>query len=404
MSTLTRGITGKTSITVLVTLSLFHLLNDSLQSFIQPLYPIFQKSLSLSYVKIGLIMLVYQIAASILQPLIGWFTDRYPQPYALIFGMTSTLCGLMMLTAATTYPAVLLAVVMIGIGSSIFHPEASRLAYLASGGRFGFAQSLFQVGGTFGGALGPLLVAVFITKTGQHNLIWFAIIPFVAMAMMVPISQWYKGQLQVIRERRKTEISPSTEKHSPLPTDTVVISLCVLLILIFSKYAYWASLGSYYIFYLEEKFQLETRTAQYCLALFSFSMAAGTIIGGLVGDRVGRKYVIWGSILGASPLTILLPHANSLWLTCVLSVFIGLILSSAFSAILIYAQELLPGKVGLIAGLFFGFAFGVAGISSAILGWVADHYGIEFIYRITAYLPLMGIVTVFLPNLKKRNL
>jgi len=403
MSTLTRGITGKTSFTVLVTLSLFHLFNDTLQSLIQPLYPIIRESLSLSFVKIGLIGLVYQIAASIFQPLIGWFSDRYPQPYALPVGMISTLCGLMMLAFAANYSSVLLAVVMIGIGSSVFHPEASRLAYLASGGRFGFAQSLFQVGGTFGGALGPLLVAVFITRTGQHNLAWFAFIPLVAISMMLPVSQWYKGQLQIIRERRKTEIHQNAEQPSPLPTRTVVVSLCVLLTLIFSKYAYWASLGSYYIFYLEEKFHLDIDHAQYCLALFSFSMAAGTIIGGLIGDRVGRKYVIWVSILGVAPLTILLPRVDSLWLTCVLTVFIGLILSSAFSASLIYAQELLPGKVGLIAGLFFGFAFGIAGISSAVLGWVADHYGIVFVYRLYSYLPLLGGVTVFLPNIKKKS-
>ena len=402
MSTLTRGITGKTSLTVLVTLSLFHLFNDTLQSLLKPLYPIFQENLSLSFVKLGFISLAYQIAASIFQPLIGWYSDRHPQPYALPFGMVSTLCGLMILAFAPNYLTILLAVVMIGIGSSVFHPEASRLTYLASGGRFGFAQSLFQVGGTFGGALGALLVAVFVTKTGQHNLVWFAVIPIVTILIMLPVSQWYKGQLHIIRERHKTETNATPEQRSPLPTRTVVISLCVLLTLIFSKYVYWASLGDYYIFFLKEKFHLDTDHAQYCLALFSFSMASGTIIGGLVGDRVGRKYVIWVSILGAAPLTILMPLATSLWLTCVLSVCIGLVLSSAFSAILIYAQELLPGKVGMIAGLFFGFAFGIAGIAAAILGWVADHYGIEFVYQICSYMPLLGIVAVFLPNLKKR--
>ena len=403
MSTLTRGITGKTSLTVLVTLSLFHLFNDTLQSLIQAIYPIIHENLSLNFREIGLISLVYQFSASILQPLIGWYADRRPQPYALPFGMGATLCGLMMLAYAPNYSSVLLAVVMIGIGSSIFHPEASRLAYLASGGRFGFAQSLFQVGGTFGGSLGPLLVALFITQTGQHNLVWFVVIPLTAMALMLPVSQWYKVQLQVIRERRQTEINTTTEQHSPLPTRTVVISLCVLLTLIFSKYVYWASLGSYYIFYLKEKFHLDTHLAQYCLALFSFSMASGTLIGGLIGDRVGRKYVIWVSILGVAPLTILLPLVDSLWLTCVLTVFIGLILSSAFSAILIYAQELLPGKVGMIAGLFFGFAFGVAGIASAVLGWAADHYGMTYVYQMCSYLPLLGIITVFLPNLKRLN-
>ena len=403
MSTLTRGITGKTSFTVLVALSLFHLYNDTLQSLIQAIYPIIHENLSLNFKEIGLITLVYQFSASIFQPLIGWYTDRRPQPYALPFGMGATLCGLMMLAFATNYSSVLIAVVMIGIGSAVFHPEASRLAYLASGGKFGFAQSLFQVGGTFGGSLGPLMVALFITQTGQRNLAWFAIIPIGTIFAMLPVSQWYKRQLQIIRERRNTEINTKAEQHSTLPTHTIVISLCVLLTLIFSKYAYWVSLGSYYIFFLKEKFQLDTHLAQYCLALFSFSMAAGTIIGGLVGDRVGRKYVIWVSILGSAPLTMLLPRVESLWLTCMLTVFIGLILSSAFSAILVYAQELLPGKVGMIAGLFFGFAFGVAGIAAAVLGWAADQYGMMFVYQTCSYLPLLGIITVFLPNLKKQN-
>ena len=401
MSTLTRGIAGKTSVTVLVTLSLFHLLNDSMQSMISAIYPMIHESLSLNMGKIGLISLVYQCAASIFQPMIGWYADRHPQPYALPTGMGATLCGLLMLAFAPNYSSVLVAVVLIGIGSAVFHPEASRLAYLASGGRFGLAQSLFQVGGNFGGSLGPLLVAAFVTHTGQKNLAWFAFVPLVTMVIMLPICQWYKRQLHLIRERHKVTAATDVAKSSPLPTGTVVISLCVLLILIFSKYVYWASLGTFYIFFLKAKFGIATNHAQYCLALFSFSMAAGTIAGGPIGDRFGRKYVIWASILGVAPLTMLLPHVESLWLTCVLSVFIGLILSSAFSAILIYAQELLPGKVGMIAGLFFGFAFGIAGISSAILGRVADEYGVMFVYRICSYLPLLGIVTVFLPNLKK---
>jgi FSR family fosmidomycin resistance protein-like MFS transporter len=315
--------------------------------------------------------------------------------------MGASLCGLMMLAYALNYSSVLVAVVLIGIGSSIFHPEASRLAYLASGGRFGFAQSLFQVGGTFGGSIGLLLVAQFVTDFGQRNLAWFAVIPLVTIVMMLPVSRWYKRQLQIIRERRKTEVVTETVKSSLLPTRTVVISFCVLLTLIVSKYAYWVSLSNYYMFYLEEKFGLGEKPALLCLALFTFAMAVGTLAGGQIGDRIGRKYVIWVSILGVSPLTILLPHVNSLWLTCVLTVFIGLILSSAFSAILIYAQELLPGKVGMIAGMFFGFAFGIAGISAVILGWIADHYGLTFVYQICSYLPLLGIVTVFLPNLRK---
>ena len=401
MSTLTRGIAGKTSVTVLVTLSLFHLLNDSMQSMISAIYPMIRDSLSLSLGKIGLITLVYQFAASIFQPMVGWYADRHPQPYALPFGMGANLVGLVMLAFAPNYSSVLIAVVLIGIGSAVFHPEASRLAYLASGGRFGFAQSLFQVGGNFGGSLGPLLVAVFITHTGQKNLAWFAVVPLGTIAIMLPVCQWYKRQIHIIRERYNTEDVTDTAKSSPLPTRTVMISLAVLLTLIFSKYVYWASLGTFYIFYLKEKFGIATHHAQYCLALFSFSMAAGTLAGGPIGDRFGRKYVIWVSVLGVAPLTMLLPRVESLWLTCMLTVFIGLILSSAFSAILIYAQELLPGKVGMIAGLFFGFAFGIAGISSAILGWVADERGVMFVYRICSYLPLLGIVTVFLPNLKR---
>ncbi len=399
MSTLTQGISGKTSVTILVTLSLFHTFNDTLQAMITAIYPILHESLSLNMAAIGVITLVYQIAASVFQPLVGWYADRHPQPYALPFGMTVTMTGLILLAYASSYAMVLIAVVLFGIGSAVFHPEASRLAYLASGGRFGFAQSLFQVGGNFGGTLGPLLAATFITRTGQKNLVWFVVIPMVAVTMMLPVSQWYKQQLLVIREKRKADAE--VRRGPVLPTRTVVISLCVLLTLIFSKYVYWSSLGSYYTFYLIQKFEVSIQQAQYCLALFGFSVAAGTMIGGPIGDRFGRKYVIWVSILGVAPFTMLLPYVNSLWLTCVLSVVIGLILSSAFSAILIYAQELLPGKVGMIAGLFFGFAFGIAGISSAVLGHLADRYGIFFVYQICSYMPLLGIVTIFLPNMRK---
>ncbi|MCL2347681.1 MAG: MFS transporter [Planctomycetaceae bacterium] len=399
MSTLTRGITGKTSFTILVALSSFHMFNDTLQAMIAAIYPILHDTLSLDLGSIGMITLVYQVAASIFQPLVGWYADKRPQPYALPFGMGTTMTGLVILAYAANYGSVLFAVVLIGIGSAIFHPEASRLAYLASGGRFGFAQSLFQVGGNFGGTMGPLLAALFITQTGQKNLVWFTVIPVVAACMMLPVSQWYKRQLVVIREKRKSGAGGG--KHPVLPTHMVVISLCVLLTLIFSKYVYWASLGSYYTFYLIKKFDVSIAQAQYCLALFGFSVAAGTMIGGHIGDRIGRKYVIWVSILGVAPFTMLLPYVNSLWLTCVLSVVIGLILSSAFSAILIYAQELLPGKVGMIAGLFFGFAFGIAGIASAVLGYIADRYGIVFVYQICSYLPLLGIVAVFLPNMHK---
>ena len=397
MSTLNQGISGKTSVTVLVALSTFHLCNDALQSLVQAVYPIIHETLSLNLSDIGRITLVYQIAASIFQPLVGWFADRHPQPHALPFGMCCSMIGLLTLAHASSYPMVLFAVVLVGIGSAVFHPESSRLAYLASGGRFGFAQSLFQVGGNFGSSLGPLIAATLITK--MTHLSWFAIVPLWAMFMTLPISRWYKGQLQIIREKRKA--TGNVKPTSPLPRHTVILALCVLMILIFSKYVYWASLGSFYTFYLIEKFGVSISTSQYCLFLFSFSVAAGTMIGGPIGDRIGRKYVIWVSILGVAPFTMLLPHVNSLPLTCVLTVIIGLVLSSAFSAILIYAQELLPGKVGMIAGLFFGFAFGIAGMSSAYWGHVAHIHGIEYVYKLCSYLPLLGIFTIFLPNLRK---
>jgi len=397
MSTLNQGISGKTSVTVLVALSTFHLCNDALQSLVQSSYLNIQQTFSLNYTGIGLITLCYQIAASIFQPLVGWYTDRHPQPYSLPFGMFCSMIGLLTLAHASSYPMVLLAVVLIGIGSAIFHPESSRLSYLGSGGRFGFAQSLFQVGGNFGSSLGPLIVAAWVVH--MTDLSWFALIPLVAMLMTLPICQWYKRQIHVIREKRKA--ANLTKPTSPLPTRTVALSLCVLLVLIFSKYVYWASLGSYYMLYLKAKFQVPDDTALHCLFLFSFSVAAGTMIGGPIGDRIGRKYVIWVSILGVAPFTMLLPHVNSLPLTCVLTVIIGLVLSSAFSAILIFAQELMPGKVGMIAGMFFGFAFGIAGISSAILGRIADIHGIEYVYKLCSYLPLLGIFTIFLPNLRK---
>jgi FSR family fosmidomycin resistance protein-like MFS transporter len=315
--------------------------------------------------------------------------------------MFLTLCGLCRLTVAASYAEVLFSVVLIGMGSAIFHPESSRLAYYASGGRFGLAQSLFQVGGNFGSSIGPLVAAIFITTYGQEMLGAFTAIPVFAICLMLPVSRWYKNRLHLIEEQRKN--AAKIPRKSPYPTHTIVISLCVLLILIFSKYVYWASLGTFYQFYLINKFQVTIKCAQYCQFLFAFSVAAGTMIGGPIGDRFGRKYVIWVSILGVAPFTLLLPYVQTLQAPCVLTVFIGLILSSAFSAILIYAQELLPGKIGMIAGLFFGFAFGIAGISSAFLGGVADKYGIDTVYRICSYLPLLGIVTYLLPNMRKNR-
>ncbi|MDR1493103.1 MAG: MFS transporter [Planctomycetaceae bacterium] len=398
---MTQRTTEKTTFLVLAALASFHAFNDLMQSLIMAIYPNIHITLSLSMTQIGLITLVYQISSSMFQPIVGWYADRRPQPYALPFGMFLTLCGLCRLAVAASYAETLFAVVLIGMGSAIFHPEASRLAYYASGGRFGMAQSLFQVGGNFGTSIGPLVAALFITTYGQKMLLAFAAIPAVTICLMFPVSRWYKRRLHLIEERRKNVAK--TPLKSPYPTRTIVISLCVLLILIFSKYVYWSSLGTFYQFYLMDKFHITIQQAQYCQFLFAFSVAAGTMIGGPIGDRFGRKYVIWVSILGVAPFTLALPHVQTLLATCVLSVLIGLILSSAFSAILIYAQELLPGKIGMIAGLFFGFAFGIAGISSGFLGGVADRYGVDTVYRVCSYLPLLGITTIFLPNMRKKK-
>jgi FSR family fosmidomycin resistance protein-like MFS transporter len=398
---LTKVTTEKTTFLVLAALSSFHAFNDLMQSLIMAIYPNIHDTLSLNMLQIGLITLVYQIASSMFQPIVGWYADRHPQPYALPFGMFLTLCGLCRLAVAASYAEVLFSVILIGIGSAIFHPESSRLAYYASGGRFGLAQSLFQVGGNFGSSIGPLVAAIFITTYGQGMLGAFTAVPIFAICLMLPVSRWYKKRLYSIEERRRN--TAKTPLKSPYPTRTIVISLCVLLILIFSKYVYWASLSTFYQFYLKDKFHITIKHAQYCQFIFAFSVAAGTMIGGPIGDRFGRKYVIWASILGVAPFTLLLPHVQTLRATCILTVFIGLILSSAFSAILVYAQELVPGKIGMIAGLFFGFAFGIAGISSAFLGGVADKYGIDTVYHICSYLPLLGIVTFLLPNMRKKR-
>ncbi|MDR1384729.1 MAG: MFS transporter [Planctomycetaceae bacterium] len=398
---MTKVTTEKTTFLVLAALSSFHAFNDLMQSLIMAIYPNIHDTLSLNMLQIGLITLVYQIASSMFQPIVGWYADRHPQPYALPFGMFLTLCGLCRLAVAASYAEVLFSVILIGIGSAIFHPESSRLAYYASGGRFGLAQSLFQVGGNFGSSIGPLVAAIFITTYGQGMLGAFTAVPIFAICLMLPVSRWYKKRLYSIEERRRN--TAKTPLKSPYPTRTIVISLCVLLILIFSKYVYWASLSTFYQFYLKDKFHITIKHAQYCQFIFAFSVAAGTMIGGPIGDRFGRKYVIWASILGVAPFTLLLPHVQTLRATCILTVFIGLILSSAFSAILVYAQELVPGKIGMIAGLFFGFAFGIAGISSAFLGGVADKYGIDTVYHICSYLPLLGIVTFLLPNMRKKR-
>ena len=393
----TTGITFR----ILVALSICHCLNDTLQSVISAVYPLFKEDLGLSFAQIGLITLVYQSAASVCQPLTGLFFDKWPSAWSLPTGMSFTLVGLLSLAFANTLPLVLCSVALVGIGSSVFHPEASRLTSLASGGKRGLAQSLFQVGGNLGGSLGPLLAAVFVAPYGRRHIALFTILAFTAIMVMIPVGHWYKSFL--LRLRKAEGETLKTSVCRPLPMGKTVFSIAILLILIFSKYIYMASLNSYYTFYLIHKFGVSVQASQLYLFGFLIATAIGTLLGGPIGDRVGRKYVIWASILGAAPFTLIMPHVENLYLTTVLSFCVGLTLSSAFPAILVYAQELLPYKLGLISGLFFGFAFGVAGIASAVLGNMADRYGIEAVYNVCGYMPLIGLVTWFLPDLKKKR-
>ena len=393
----TTGITFR----ILVALSICHCLNDTLQSVISAVYPLFKEDLGLSFAQIGLITLVYQSAASVCQPLTGLFFDKWPSAWSLPTGMSFTLVGLLSLAFANTLPLVLCSVALVGIGSSVFHPEASRLTSLASGGKRGLAQSLFQVGGNLGGSLGPLLAAVFVAPYGRRHIALFTILAFTAIMVMIPVGHWYKSFLLRLRKAEGETLKTSVSR--PLPMGKTVFSIAILLILIFSKYIYMASLNSYYTFYLIHKFGVSVQASQLYLFVFLIATAIGTLLGGPIGDRVGRKYVIWASILGAAPFTLIMPHVENLYLTTVLSFCVGLTLSSAFPAILVYAQELLPYKLGLFSGLFFGFAFGVAGIASAVLGNMADRYGIEAVYNVCGYMPLIGLVTWFLPDLKKKR-
>ncbi len=382
---------------VLIALSLSHCLNDLLQSLLAASYPLFKEDLALSFGQIGLITLVYQMAASVFQPLAGLFFDKRPFVWSLPAGMCFTLVGLLNLAFASNLHWVLVSVFLIGVGSSILHPEASRITSLASGGRRGFAQSVFQVGGNLGGSFGPLLMALLVAPYGRHNIAYFAIVAFVAILVMIPVCRWYKAYLRRVKWRPANAV-----RHAPmpLPHGRTFFAIAILLTLIFSKYIYMASLSSYYTFYLMHKFGVSVQQSQIFLFVFLLATAAGTLMGGPIGDRIGRKYVICMSILGTAPFSILMPHVSLAW-TVVLSFCVGFMLSSAFPAILLYAQELLPNKLGLISGLFFGFAFGIAGIASAVLGDMADHYGIEAVYNICAYMPLLGLVTWFLPDLKK---
>lgn len=378
---------------ILFALSFAHLVNDTLQSLIPALYPILKTELRLDYSHIGLITLTNQLTASLLQPFVGAFTDKHPQPFSLALGMASTLAGLVLLSIAPNLTLVLVAVAFVGLGSSVFHPEASRVAHLSSGGRFGFAQSVFQVGGNAGSSLGPLLAAAIVVYRGQ--IVWFSLLALLGIIVLSRIGVWYRDYLAHHHARHRAAAARSS---SQLTRRRVVLSLGILIVLIFSKYFYLASMSSYYTFFLIEKFSLGVQDAQLHLFIFLAAIAAGTFLGGPVGDRIGRKAVIWVSILGVAPFALALPYANLFW-CAVLSAIIGLILASAFSAILVYAQELVPGKVGTMAGLFFGLAFGLGGIGSAVLGAMADRHGLPFVFQVCSYLPLIGLLTALLPNL-----
>jgi MFS transporter, FSR family, fosmidomycin resistance protein len=385
---------------ILLMISLSHLLNDTIQSLIPAIYPLVKTSFHLNFSQIGLITLTFQLAASLLQPLVGMYTDRRPKPFSLATSMGFTLIGLISMSQAANFHLLLVSVALIGIGSSIFHPEASKVAYMASGGKRGLAQSIFQVGGNAGSSLGPLLAALIIVPMGQTSIGWFSVLPLIAIGVLVFVGRWYKMNLHAFIKKNKN----TNTDHPILSKKKIFISILILIVLIFSKYFYLASMVSYLTFYMIEKFKVSVQHAQIFLFIFSFSVAAGTLLGGPLGDRFGRKYVIWFSILGVAPFTLLLPHANLFW-TAILTVIIGIVLASAFSAILVYAQELLPGKIGMISGLFFGFAFGMGGLGSALLGVLADHKGIIYVYQVCAFLPLIGLLTGFLPNIggRKRN-
>ena len=386
---------NKIALPILAMLSVCHLLNDMIQSLLPAIYPLLKQSFHLDFGQIGLITLTFQITASLLQPLVGIYTDKRPMPWSLAIGMGFTLTGLLLLSRATTFPMLLLAAALVGSGSSVFHPESSRVARMASGGRHGLAQSLFQVGGNLGSALGPLLAAYIVMPRGQGSVGWFAFAALTAMVILSRIGLWYREQIPAHRKAGARAVTAAK-----LPRNTIIATMVVLGLLIFSKYFYMASLSSYYTFYLMHKFGVTAQSAQVHLFVFLGAVALGTLAGGPIGDRIGRRYVIWFSILGVLPFTLILPHVNLFW-TTMLTVIIGLILSSAFSAILVYAQELVPGRTGVIAGLFFGFAFGMGGLGAAALGQLADHIGIEAVYRICAYLPAIGLLAWFLPKLEK---
>jgi FSR family fosmidomycin resistance protein-like MFS transporter len=384
-----------TTFSVLFAISFCHLLNDMMQALLPAIYPTLKAEFALSFTQIGLITMAFQVTASLLQPLVGFVSDKRPMPYSLPLAMVSTLVGLLVLALAGSYPVVLIAAMMVGVGSSVFHPESARVARMASGGRHGLAQSMFQTGGNIGSALGPLSAAFVVVAWGQRGVAWYAAAALLAIVILVKVGGWYKHHgLARIRAAHKAL------KHDPLPRAKILMTIFILALLIFSKYFYMVSISNYFTFYLIHTFHVSVQSAQVHLFAFLGAVAVGAFAGGPLGDRFGRKYVIWFSILGMLPFTLMLPYANLFW-TEVLSVVIGLIMASAFPAIVVYAQELLPGKLGLISGLFYGFSFGMGGIGAALLGMLADATSITFVYKICAFLPLIGLLTVFLPNLKK---
>jgi len=389
----------KTIYSILFIISFSHFINDLLQAVIPSVYPLFKEKFNLSFAQIGLITFTYQLTASILQPFVGMYTDKKSKPYSLVVGMTFTLAGLFFVSIADSFSYLLLAVSLIGVGSSVFHPESSRVAHLASGGKRGLAQSIFQLGGNAGSAVGPLLAALIVIPNGQSYIVWFCVIALIGIFALYRIAIWYTDHLEVKRRNKTTSQEVSTHQ---LSKRRVWLSLVILLVLIFSKYFYMASITSYYTFFLIDKFHLSIQQSQIYLFVFLGSVAAGTLMGGPIGDKFGRKYVIWISILGVAPFTLMLPYVSLFWIG-ILSVVIGLILSSAFSAILVYATELLPGKVGLVAGLFFGFAFGMGGLGSAVLGRLADLTSIEYVFKVCAFLPLIGVIAGFLPNIESKK-
>ena len=379
---------------VLAGISFSHFLNDTMQSLIASVYPILKDAYALDYGQIGMITLAFQFTASLLQPVVGHFTDKKAQPFSLAIGMGFTFFGLLLLSVAARYPVILVAAALVGLGSAVFHPESARIARLASGGRYGFAQSVFQLGGSFGTSMGPVLAALIVVPFGQPSIAWFSSIAFLAIVILWRIGVWYKPQIA-------TKKSAAVERHPDLPDSRrVKIALAVLVALLFSKQLYVSSLSSYYIFYLIDRFQVSTQAAQLYLFLFLAANAVGAFFGGPLGDRFGRKYVIWFSIAGALPFTLALPYAGLIG-SAVLTIFIGLIISSATSSIIVFAQELMPHRFGMISGVFFGVAFGIGGLGAAVLGKLADHTGIAFVYHLCAFLPALGLLAVFLPKMPR---